>query len=309
MLVATAGFGWATGFAGALCTGVAGLAAFFAAALGTGFAAGFFAAPVLGAAFLTTALPGDGFLATAFPAATFFAGAFFAGAFLAATFFVGTFLAGAFFAATFFAEATFFAGALAAAGLEAAFFVAGLAAGFAEVLADDLLALFTVRSLLTAAFDLPAPAEALADVFPLCALAAVELALVFAISLHRGWPWRPRVIADVLPTGKCVSGILVPLHAARRSGNVNILTRLILWLLRLYKRWLSPLLGTRCRFHPTCSDYARIAVTRFGPWRGSLLTTWRLLRCQPLCEGGEDPVPEHFHFRSCHCRRDSPDAP
>ncbi len=90
---------------------------------------------------------------------------------------------------------------------------------------------------------------------------------------------------------------------------MNILTRLILWLLRLYKRRLSPLLGTRCRFHPTCSDYARIAVTRFGPWRGSLLTTWRLLRCQPLCEGGEDPVPEHFHFRSCRCQGDSPDAP
>jgi len=313
LLVATGGFGWATGFAGVLCTGIAGLAAFFVTALGAGFAAGFFAAPALGAAFLTTALPGDGFLATVFPAAGFFAGAFFAGAFPAAIFFVGAFLAGAFFvgtffAATFFAEATFFAGALAAAGLEAAFFAAGLAAGFAEVLADDLLALFTVRSLLTAAFDLPAPAEALADVFPLCALAAVELALVFAISLHRGWPWRPRVIADVPPTGKCVSGILVPLHAARRSGNVNILTRLMLWLLRLYKRWLSPLLGRRCRFHPTCSDYARIAITRFGPWRGSLLTTWRLLRCQPLCEGGEDPVPEHFHFRRCHSREDSPDA-
>ena len=176
-----------------MCTGVAGLATFFAAALGTGFAAGLFAALVLGAAFLTTALPGDGFLATAFPAATFFVGAFFAGAFLTATFFAGAFLAGAFFAgaffaATFLAEAAFFAGALAAAGLDAAFFAARLAAGFAGVLADDLLALFTVRSLPAAAFDLPAPAEALADVFPLCALAAVELALVFAISLHRGWP-------------------------------------------------------------------------------------------------------------------------
>ncbi|MFI4959649.1 MAG: membrane protein insertion efficiency factor YidD [Lysobacterales bacterium] len=305
MLAATAGFGWAAGFVGALCADGAGLAAFFATALGIGFAAGFFAALVLGAAFLTTALPGDGFLAADFPATTFFDGAFFAGVFLAGTFLAGVFFAGAFFAATFLAGAAFFAGALAAAGLDAAFFAACLAAG----LADVLLALFTIRSLPTAIFDLPAPAEALADVFPLCALAAVELALVFAISLHRGWPWRPRVIADVSHTGKCVSGILVPLHAARRSGNVNILTRLILWLLRLYKRWLSPLLGTRCRFHPTCSDYARIAVTRFGPWRGSLLTTWRLLRCQPLCEGGEDPVPEHFHFRSCRCQGDSPDAP
>ena len=109
-------------------------------------------------------------------------------------------------------------------------------------------------------------------------------------------------------TGKPVSGILVTLHTARRTGNVNVLTRLILWLLRLYKRWLSPLLGTRCRFHPTCSDYARIAVTRFGPGRGSLLAAWRLLRCQPLCDGGEDPVPEHFHFPCCHHAKESRDS-
>jgi putative membrane protein insertion efficiency factor len=89
---------------------------------------------------------------------------------------------------------------------------------------------------------------------------------------------------------------------------VNVLTRLILWMLRLYKRWLSPLLGPRCRFHPSCSDYARIAVTRFGPWRGSLLAGWRLLRCQPLCDGGEDPVPEHFHLSRCRHRENSSEA-
>jgi putative membrane protein insertion efficiency factor len=77
------------------------------------------------------------------------------------------------------------------------------------------------------------------------------------------------------------------------------MTRLILLLLRLYKRWVSPLLGQRCRFHPSCSDYARIAVLRFGPLRGSLLAGWRLLRCQPLCDGGHDPVPEHFRFARC----------
>ncbi|MDO1528003.1 membrane protein insertion efficiency factor YidD [Fulvimonas sp. R45] len=81
------------------------------------------------------------------------------------------------------------------------------------------------------------------------------------------------------------------------------MTRLILLLLRFYKRWLSPLLGQRCRFHPSCSDYARIAVARFGPWRGGLLAAWRLLRCQPLCDGGPDPVPEHFRF--VRCRGDS----
>jgi len=68
-------------------------------------------------------------------------------------------------------------------------------------------------------------------------------------------------------------------------------------LLALYKRALSPWLGSRCRFHPSCSDYARVAVARFGPARGGTLAVWRLARCHPLCTGGHDPVPTHFTFR------------
>ncbi|WP_167026114.1 membrane protein insertion efficiency factor YidD [Luteibacter sp. SG786] len=79
----------------------------------------------------------------------------------------------------------------------------------------------------------------------------------------------------------------------------HTVTRLLLFLLSLYKRWLSPMLGTRCRFHPSCSDYARVAIARFGPARGGMLAAWRILRCQPLCEGGLDPVPEHFVLRRC----------
>lgn len=77
------------------------------------------------------------------------------------------------------------------------------------------------------------------------------------------------------------------------------MTRFLLFLIAMYKRLLSPLLGARCRFYPTCSTYARIAISRFGPWPGSILTVWRLLRCQPLCEGGIDPVPDHFTLRHC----------
>jgi uncharacterized protein len=79
----------------------------------------------------------------------------------------------------------------------------------------------------------------------------------------------------------------------------NTVTRILLALLATYKRTLSPLLGARCRFHPSCSDYARDAVTRFGPWRGSLLALWRIARCQPMCSGGFDPVPERFTMRRC----------
>ena len=66
----------------------------------------------------------------------------------------------------------------------------------------------------------------------------------------------------------------------------------VLFVLAAYKRLLSPLLGARCRFHPSCSDYARVAVARFGTLRGGLLSMWRIARCQPLCRGGFDPVPE-----------------
>lgn len=78
------------------------------------------------------------------------------------------------------------------------------------------------------------------------------------------------------------------------------MSRLLLLLIAAYQRWLSPLLGSRCRFHPSCSAYARTAIARFGAARGSWLALCRILRCQPLCRGGLDPVPEHFRLA---CRR------
>ena len=66
---------------------------------------------------------------------------------------------------------------------------------------------------------------------------------------------------------------------------------LLLALIWLYQRLLSPLFAGSCRFEPSCSEYARQAVLIHGPAKGSLLAAWRLLRCQPLCRGGVDPVP------------------
>jgi putative membrane protein insertion efficiency factor len=74
-------------------------------------------------------------------------------------------------------------------------------------------------------------------------------------------------------------------------------SRIVILMLKCYKRWLSPLFGSRCRFHPSCSDYARVAIARFGALRGGWLGIRRILRCQPLCEGGIDPVPERFAWR------------
>lgn len=67
---------------------------------------------------------------------------------------------------------------------------------------------------------------------------------------------------------------------------------LIQFALRAYKRLISPMLPHSCRFVPTCSEYAMEAVERHGAVRGSLLATWRLLRCHPFARAGVDLVPQ-----------------
>ena len=60
---------------------------------------------------------------------------------------------------------------------------------------------------------------------------------------------------------------------------------------RIYQWTLRPLIGSNCRFHPSCSDYALQALAIHGAWRGGLLAAWRILRCNPWVAGGYDPVP------------------
>jgi len=74
----------------------------------------------------------------------------------------------------------------------------------------------------------------------------------------------------------------------RRAG---IGARVLLLAVDFYRRYLSPVLPDTCRFRPTCSEYAAQALLRYGVVKGMALSAWRLLRCQPLCRGGEDPVP------------------
>lgn len=68
--------------------------------------------------------------------------------------------------------------------------------------------------------------------------------------------------------------------------------RVLMGLVRAYRLLLSPWLGSACRFTPTCSQYALVALERHGPAAGSYLAARRILRCHPLCDGGHDPVPE-----------------
>jgi len=84
--------------------------------------------------------------------------------------------------------------------------------------------------------------------------------------------------------------------------------RLLLALIALYRQAVSPFLPGCCRFVPSCSEYAREAVLRFGWVRGSLLAAWRLLRCHPLCKPGFDPVPETLSWRIFFAPRARPAA-
>lgn len=69
---------------------------------------------------------------------------------------------------------------------------------------------------------------------------------------------------------------------------------LAIWLIRFYQRFISKMKPPCCRFYPTCSQYALEAIRRFGFLRGGYLSFKRVLRCNPLCKGGIDPVPETF---------------
>ena len=73
---------------------------------------------------------------------------------------------------------------------------------------------------------------------------------------------------------------------------MSFIARVLLGVIGAYRRFISPLFGPRCRFHPTCSAYAAEAVVQHGAARGSWLALKRIGRCHPWNAGGLDPVPE-----------------
>lgn len=68
--------------------------------------------------------------------------------------------------------------------------------------------------------------------------------------------------------------------------------KLVIKLIKFYQKGISPNKPSCCRFNPTCSNYAIEAVTEWGVFIGLILAFYRILRCNPLCKGGYDPVPK-----------------
>lgn len=72
--------------------------------------------------------------------------------------------------------------------------------------------------------------------------------------------------------------------------------RLLIKLIRIYQKYISPLKKPSCKYYPTCSEYTLRAIERHGAVKGAILGLWRIMRCNPWSMGGVDHVPEKFHL-------------
>jgi putative membrane protein insertion efficiency factor len=82
----------------------------------------------------------------------------------------------------------------------------------------------------------------------------------------------------------------------------RLLSALLLAPIRLYQRFISPATAPRCRYYPTCSEYAAQSILELGPIRGPILAGYRLLRCTPFHRGGIDEISDRRLFRKTPTR-------
>lgn len=67
--------------------------------------------------------------------------------------------------------------------------------------------------------------------------------------------------------------------------------KMLIGLIKLYRKYISPMKRTKCPYTPSCSEYGLEAIQKYGAFKGGLLAAWRILRCNPFSKGGYDPVP------------------
>lgn len=87
---------------------------------------------------------------------------------------------------------------------------------------------------------------------------------------------------------------------------MNIFQKILIIIVKAYKLIISPIIhllpNSGCRFYPTCSNYMILAIQRHGAFKGSIMGMARILRCNPLCSGGIDKVPEIFSWKRIFCK-------
>lgn len=79
---------------------------------------------------------------------------------------------------------------------------------------------------------------------------------------------------------------------------MTVLRSVVIAPIRMYQRLIAPAFGARCKYYPSCSEYAAQSIATFGILRGLVLAGWRLLRCNPWSHGGLDPVEDQRLFKS-----------
>lgn len=77
-----------------------------------------------------------------------------------------------------------------------------------------------------------------------------------------------------------------------------LIKKILINLIKLYRKYLSPMKAVKCPYFPSCSQYGMEALEKYGVLKGSALTAYRILRCNPFSKGGYDPVPEKVKIRS-----------
>lgn len=70
-----------------------------------------------------------------------------------------------------------------------------------------------------------------------------------------------------------------------------MLKKICIALIKIYKKYVSPIKGTKCPYFPSCSEYGLEAIEKYGAFKGTALAVWRIIRCNPFSKGGYDPVP------------------
>ena len=69
-----------------------------------------------------------------------------------------------------------------------------------------------------------------------------------------------------------------------------MIKRVMISLIKVYRKYISPMSGPKCKFIPTCSQYSIEAIEKYGILKGGIMSIWRILRCNPFSKGGFDPV-------------------